>query len=195
MADPDSVPDPLEVKRLDDGRRELLKPLSRVVYGREVCVHAGFVTDFSSDPIGLLDWSKVDVAGVVHDYLYNPCSDDDDGKPTVSRWRADCIWFKIATSGKWQSSPITAALGWVGMRVFGGLFWKKGRARWLRYMTVVVGAGLLAWAHYMAFFTEASWGIAIALGKVVCLNVVVVVDVRIVVSGWRSWQRKRLARK
>ena len=38
-----------------------------------IVVPEGFVTDFSSDPIGLLDWSKVDVAGVVHDYLYqNP---------------------------------------------------------------------------------------------------------------------------
>ena len=179
-------PGSLQVERLPDGRRKLLRCLRYKVDGVEEVIEVpkGYVTDFSSDPIGLLDWSKVDVAGVIHDYLYSPCSDDGNGKPQVSRWEADRIWFKIATRGKWKSSCITAALGWIGMRVFGGLFWKEGRVCWLRCMTCIFCAGLLAWAHYMAFCTETLGDVAVVL-----------IDVRLGMSVWRSCQRRRLANR
>ena len=48
-------PGPLQVERLADGRRRLLRALHYKVDGEDdlIKVPKGFVTDFSSDPIGL----------------------------------------------------------------------------------------------------------------------------------------------
>ena len=80
------------------------------------------MTDFSSDPIGLLDWSKVGVAGVVHDYLYQNAGQ------VGSRWREDIIWFKIARAGKWNTSLLPTCLGFLGLVLFGWLFRKDSHA-------------------------------------------------------------------
>ena len=127
-------PGPLQVERLPDGRRRLLRPLPYKVDGVEDPIEINdiedFETDFSSDPIGLLDWSKVDVAGVIHDYLYqNPGA----VKGIETRRHEDEVWRKIARSGDWRCSRFTARLGWAGMRLVGWIFregpWKKARER------------------------------------------------------------------
>ena len=64
-------PGQLKVIRLKDGRRLVARDLIyRVDAKTAITVKKGFKTDYSSDPIGLLDWSQADIAGVVHDYLY-----------------------------------------------------------------------------------------------------------------------------
>lgn len=178
------ISEPLKVQRLADGRRKLVQQLSyELVYkvngerrSEIVDVPAGFQTDFSSDPIGLLDWSKVDMAGVVHDFLYREST----GR---SRWREDVIWFKIATAGKWGSSRLTAGLGFLGIRLFGWLFRKhEPIVRRLLGLDAAVHAAAIVglfWAviAYSAYLDRA------ALAAVVLRTAMVL---------YRSFQRKAM---
>ena len=111
--------EPLQVKRVD---RRFARELTRcllVEIGKKpadvISVCAGFDTDYSSIPApcrGIVHWSKVDVAGVVHDYLY---------RYPKNRTRAedDWIWWVLARSGKWRADPVQAALCWLALRGFG----------------------------------------------------------------------------
>ena len=177
---------PLQVKRLEDGRRELLNDLHYEVDGVDdpIVVHAGFKTDFSSDPIGLLDWSKVDVAGVVHDYLYqNP-------ERIGSRWREDVIWFKIARAGKWRTSLLTACLGFLGLVLFGWLF-REGGNRILHAIGVsVLGLTVLGaiYGIITCFYPEPTGSM---IDTAICL-LLVSANLRALVSWRRSRQRKKL---
>ena len=114
-----SPPGPLQTERLPDGRRVLLRNLVvRLDDGTRITISAGFETDFSSLPWGTrwaIHWRRVDVAGVVHDFLYW-CP-----QPTVSRRRADDIWREIAAVGQRHAMPHQAWGGWLALRVFG---WK-----------------------------------------------------------------------
>ena len=69
-----SPPGPLQTERLPDGRRFLLRNLVvKLDDGTKITVPAGFETDFSSLPWRTrwaIHWTRVDVAGVVHDFLY-----------------------------------------------------------------------------------------------------------------------------
>ena len=202
-------PGPLQVERLPDGRRKLLRCLRYKVNGVkdpiEVC--AGHVTDFSSDPIGLLDWSKVDVAGVIHDYLYqNP-------DRVGSRWQEDLIWFKIARSGKWRCSLLSAILGWAGLVLFGWMFRRDANlnASWhLRVLTKLgPGIGWFGLAATVLYIILAGIrnvyelathlyccligsGVDVELGIKGC--VILVVSVRLITTVVRSRQRKNLDR-
>ena len=90
---------------------------SRLIEGKPrtvIVVPAGFETDFSSVPAildGIYNWSDIDVAGVVHDYLYHL------GFP---RKTADSVWYKIA---KANIGTIRAWLGYVALRVGGRSHW------------------------------------------------------------------------
>lgn len=93
-------PGPLQVERLPDGRRKLLSPLHVDLCDQKhpfvVHVPKDFVTDFSSMP-GIarvfIRWSRVDIAGVVHDCLYRKGvtavhqGRQKDGRPRLARGR------------------------------------------------------------------------------------------------------------
>ena len=126
-------PGPLKTKRLPDGRRVLLRELNYSLPGHGIIhVPVDEPTDFSSDPVGLLDWSTVDIAGVVHDRLYQ--------EHTRLRWEDDLIWLKIACAGV-RSTPLPLALlGWLGIRLFG---WNRKAGyplKWKALMLVVMVA-------------------------------------------------------
>ena len=69
MLDP---PGPLQMERLPNGNRMLLRDLTvKLGDETEIIVPGGFQTDFSSIPRPariFLHWSKVDIAAVVHDF-------------------------------------------------------------------------------------------------------------------------------
>jgi hypothetical protein len=109
---------------MPDGRRRLLRDLTVEVDSEQFTVPAGTLTDFSSIPwFGrmLVDWSKVDIAGVVHDWLYQ--------RGVTSRARADEIWRLLAVSGSHRANALQARVAWLALRVGGGLAWRRHRRR------------------------------------------------------------------
>ena len=95
--------------------------------GSKVRVPAGFLTDFGSVPAPariFIKWSKVDIAGVVHDFLYW-CP-----QGGMSRHRADMIWREVAGSGQQRRGPVRRWLGWLGLLVGGWVAYRAAhRAR------------------------------------------------------------------
>ena len=115
---------PLQTERMPDGRRRLLRELVVEVEGERIRVPAGTVTDFSSIPwLGrvLVRFSKVDIAGVVHDWLYQT--------GVTSRARADEIWRLLAESGEHRANAFQARTGWLALRAGGGPAWRRYRRR------------------------------------------------------------------
>ena len=118
-----SRPGALQAEKSADGRRRLLREIrvdvSRNVDGsRIVVVPACFVTDYSSLPWGtrwFMHWSRVDVAGVVHDYLYR-CGEE---VPGYTKAQADRFWRRVALSGDRRALWHQAWLGWLVLRLFG----------------------------------------------------------------------------
>ena len=113
-------PGGLQVERLANGRRKLLRELRYAVGGTVVTVPVCFVTDYSSIPFGfrwMMRWNRVDVAGVVHDHLYR--------NPACSRLRADWIWFQVARGGRGPARAWLhqALAGLVALVLFG--WWAK----------------------------------------------------------------------
>lgn len=118
----------LQVKRLPGGRRELLEEFTVVVKDRTIIVPKGFDTDYSSIPIWAawtMHWTKVDVAGVIHDWLYR-CEG-------VCRSEEDKIWYLIARSGKHRANQVQAFLGWLALRVAGRRSWRRYTEIRLKY--------------------------------------------------------------
>ena len=79
-----------------------------------ISVAANFDTDLSSVPTPLqwvVRWSRVDVAGVVHDFLYR----DTD----CARSLADDVWWELARSGNIGVGRCRAWLCWAVLRGFG----------------------------------------------------------------------------
>lgn len=133
----------LRVKRLSKGKRKLCVPLQvgglRTKFSNHpVCskngqvdvdnetitINAGFVTDYSSIPTvfsWFVSWSRVDVAGVVHDFLYR--------QPGFPRKKADDIWEEIAREGPHGATGFQAITCWLMLRSFGGLSIKPRRWR------------------------------------------------------------------
>jgi len=112
--------DPLETRRLPKGKRELLRDFEVTFEARKIIVPKGFVTDYSSIPwFGrwLVRWSTVDVAGVVHDYLYQT--------QTTARGDADRIWRKIAGSGSVYASFLQRWICWLALRIGGWVAYRK----------------------------------------------------------------------
>ena len=112
----------LQAERTLDGRRRLLRDLVVEVDGETITVPEGFVTDYSSVPQAfawLVRWSRVDVAGVVHDYLYRVGG--------VTRKEADLIWRKVAKAGDHSANRVQAWLGWAGLRIGAGRIWRRYR--------------------------------------------------------------------
>ncbi len=141
MREAKRVSGPLQVERLDNGDRMLLRDLVidlgahlRLGDGEfagftmsadgattVVTVPKGFTTDFSSIPAfarALYRFDSVDLAGCCHDWAY------DVGVP---RAKADEIWRLVAISGTRHVSPFLGRLGWVALRL-GGWFAYRSHA-------------------------------------------------------------------
>jgi hypothetical protein len=122
---------PLQVERLDNGDRKLLRDLvidlgvdlglgdgelegfSVSADGTRVTVPKGFTTDFSSIPAfarALYRFDSVDLAGCCHDYAYYV---------GVPRPEADEIWRLVAISGTRRVSRFRGRLGWIALRLGG----------------------------------------------------------------------------
>ena len=114
----------LQMVRCDDGTRKLLEDFTLTIGNLcPITVHKDFVTDFSSLPPGLrwtMHWSRVDVAGVVHDWLYY----QNVKTPGMTRLKADWIWCDIAVNGNRHANLIQAAAGWLGLRIYGWKVWR-----------------------------------------------------------------------
>ena len=128
------VSDLLRVDRLDDGNRRLVRDLvidlgvtldipddeypgfTRSQAGTTVVtVPEKFVTDFSSIPGFariLYRFDAVDLAGCCHDLAY---------RLGVPRPIADKIWVIVATSGRRRVGRVRGWLGWLGLRLGGGI--------------------------------------------------------------------------
>ena len=113
----------LWTERREDGRRLLLRPLVlNLADGGSITVPAGFVTDFSSIPPGagwVMAWSKVDVAGVVHDWLY--------AEGSMDRSKADRIWREVALCGGHSANGLQAWLGRGAPFLVGWRAWNRHR--------------------------------------------------------------------
>lgn len=115
--------DHLITMRLPSGRRRLMEPLTVKANGLTFDIPAGFETDYSSIPAAarwLVRWDRVDIAGVVHDYLYK--------EAPYGRRRADQMWRRVATRGDHHANWVQATLGYYGLRVGGWWAWRKHRA-------------------------------------------------------------------
>jgi len=120
----------LRTERLADGRRKLLTELTREACGVKIVVPKGFSSDYSSIPAlarFIVRWSKVDVAGVVHDWCYHVGLQDDSGKP--SKTLSDLIWREIAQRGESRANPLQAWVCWAGLRIDARGPWKRRRAQ------------------------------------------------------------------
>ena len=162
------VPGPLRVERLPNGRRKLLRPLtvdvSPTANGRVIkTVPKGFCTDYSSLPWGLrwlVNWDRVDIAGVVHDHLYRTA-----GSFTWrSRWEADLVWVRLARTGGHRANWLQAALGFAGLYL--GACWvrpARPKCTWRHKATMaivdllllgLIGWVLCEWQHWLWMASE-----------------------------------------
>ena len=118
-------PGPLRTERLPNGNRNLIRNLLvELDDGTTIAVVNGFETDFSSIPRfarSFIDWSRVDIAGVVHDFLYW-CP-----QKGISREQADTVWREMAGAGAHHANWFQRWLGWIGLRLGG--WWAHRNAR------------------------------------------------------------------
>ncbi|MCH9656800.1 MAG: DUF1353 domain-containing protein [Planctomycetes bacterium] len=116
------VSDLLQTERQPDGCRKLLRELKVNVHDKTITIPESFITDFSSIPwFGrfLVRWSKVDIAGVVHDRLYATAE--------YTRCEADTIWRQTALAGECHANIFQAWIGWFFLRIGGWFAWKSKR--------------------------------------------------------------------
>ena len=118
-------PGALRTERLRNGNRKLIRALVvKLEDGTTIRVPDGFETDFSSIPCWarpFLHWSRVDIAGVVHDFLYW-CP-----QPNIDRKRADAVWREMAGAGERRANWVQRWLGWVGLWLCGWRAHNKAR--------------------------------------------------------------------
>jgi len=110
----------LDDVRLSNGHRQLNKDFVIQVDQKTYVIPKGFITDYSSIPQAfgwIVSWNKVDIAGVVHDYLYST--------KKVTRSEADRVWRIIAQSGQNRANIAQAWSCWVGLRVGGWYYWNS----------------------------------------------------------------------
>ena len=115
---------PLQTERRSDGNRALLRDFTVVVEGHAYTVPEKAITDYSTIPwFGrfLVRWSKVDIAGVIHDCLYQTGH-------ALSRSQADRVWRIVAKAGEHRANWIQAWIGWASLRVGGWIAWNRYRS-------------------------------------------------------------------
>ena len=116
------VGDLMQTERLRNGRRRLLRDLVVEIDNRRITVPKDTETDFSSIPwfgCMLVRWSRVDIAGVVHDWLYLTAM--------YSRAQSDRIWRLVAMSGEHHANAFQAWVGWAALRIGGWIAWNHLR--------------------------------------------------------------------
>ena len=122
-------PGRLQTERLPSGRRKLIRGLVvKLDDGSKITVPDGFETDFSSIPWfarWVVDWAKVDVAGVVHDFLYWCPTQAKQALATDSRKRFDDVWEELAGAGQYCANRLQCRLGRFGLWMFGWLALRK----------------------------------------------------------------------
>ena len=119
-----SEDEPLSVTRRWDGLRVLNRDLTIKINDKVFVVKEGFETDLSSYPFFsrvLVRFDRVDVAGVVHDWIYY--------HGLTSRKEADLIWRQVAMAGDNGANSFQAWVSWLGLRIFGGFAWKEHENR------------------------------------------------------------------
>ena len=196
VQDEQGAPRPLRVERLPDGRRKLLRPLKVDVSptgdkSQFVTVCEGFCMDYSSLPWGLrwlVNWDRVDIAGVVHDYLYRTA-------PTFtyrSRWEADLKWFRLARSGRHCANWLQAALGLAGLHL--GACWTmpaRPKCTWQHKAVIAIvdllllglAAWLLCkWQFWFGWMLSELWELVMTLcvGRMVLVLALLVAVVAVV---------------
>lgn len=121
----------LQVERLPNGRRRLLRDLKMRIGQQHITVPEGFVTDYSSWPRFLPGpkFSKIDLAGVVHDALFKWGGWTPEGKPPIGYTEANRVWYEVAKAGEYGDAKATTLGAWIG-RI--GL-WMGAWPTWLRY--------------------------------------------------------------
>ena len=113
---------PLQTERLPDGKRKLLRELALLVEGKKYPIEEGYVTDYSSIPCFarfIVRWSRVDIAGIIHDWLYE--------KGPENRREADRIWKIVAQSGKHHANCLQAGICWFGLRLGAWCAWNRNK--------------------------------------------------------------------
>ena len=167
---------PLKVERCQNGSRTLLEDLEVDVSGTTMpkwhTVGRGSPTDYSSLPWGLrwlVNWSRVDVSGVVHDDLYRKC------KPQCSfscRLEMERVWCRVARSGQHRANWLQAGLGFAGL-VLGGWCTIWDRCTWghivLSVFIDLVVAALLGWVAFL--IGERTGLLVLVLGGIVVVTV------------------------
>lgn len=112
---------PLSVTKDDKtGLRILDRDFKIIVDDEMITIPKGFDTDYSSYPFFsrmIVRFDRVDVAGVVHDWLYR--------RQGVSRREADRIWRLIAMHGDKSANLFQGWISWAGLRVGGWIAWKS----------------------------------------------------------------------
>lgn len=114
----------LRTERQNDGTRVLLRDLIVEVESKRITVPTGTQTDFSTIPwFGriLVRWSRVDIAGVVHDFLYHT--------QVFPRSKADRIWRLCAVSGEHRANWFQGWTGWLALRIAGWVAWNACKRR------------------------------------------------------------------
>ncbi len=117
----------LQTERLSDGRRKLLREFNLKIDDEFFAIEKDFETDYSSIPwFGrfVVHWSKVDIAGVIHDWLYKFGKIDG---TAITRSYADRVWRKTAKSGSHHANGVQAWICWISLRLFGFIVWRRYR--------------------------------------------------------------------
>ena len=129
MAKTKLVSGALQTERLDNGHRKLLRVLIVKINNQYITIPKNTITDYSSIPwFGrmLVRWSKVDIAGVVHDWLYAEGKLENE---SISRAKADEIWRQVALAGDHHANLFQAWICWFFLQIGGWLAWNKCRQK------------------------------------------------------------------
>ncbi len=127
------APGRLQVERMLDGRRRLLRDLNLTIEGDKLAVGANFETDYSSWPRFLPgpSFKRIDIAGLVHDALFRWGTWGIGGRP-VTYSEANRVWHLVARAGDHpdaRTSWFWAWVGRIGLFVGSWPFWLKYRRR------------------------------------------------------------------
>lgn len=115
----------LRTDRIRSGRRRLVRDFTVQVEGQVFTVLKSTTSDFSSIPWfarWVVRWSRVDLAGVVHDALYH------DGAP-LTRKQADRVWRVVAMSGHSRANWAQGWTCWFFLRIAGSVAWNGHKRR------------------------------------------------------------------
>ena len=155
-------PGPLQVERMPDGRRRLVRDLCLKLGKEKMLIRKDFKTDYSHWPryptyllgialIGMLlcgvptiycvvatvlmlasiapRFSKTDIAGVVHDFIWRHATLGSGGRP-VGYFEGNKIWYEVARSGngcRTKTCVIVAAIGFTGLTLCAWCAWCRYR--------------------------------------------------------------------